>query len=366
MEQKYIYLDNAATEKPCRSILNKANKLITNYYNPSSINQMSLKLKTEIEDVRYKIAKEINCDPEEIIFTSGASESNSLAISGFKKEYPSFPIISSMTEHSSIKNNINAQSKISVNKDGTVNHDELNKYKGCLVCIIHGNSEVGTINPIKKISDVIHKNGCYLFCDATASFGKTPINVKDLGVDMLSASGHKIGSLKGAGFLYVNKQLRISPIIYGTQEQNLRGGTYNYMAIKSLGLAIDEIDYNKEKKIEGLRNYLISRLLKIGNITLNGSLKNRLPNNVNICINDVPINSQQIVSLLELEGFIVSSGTACHAGSNEPSETLMAMYNDTYIATHSIRITMSKENTKEEIDRFVESLKNIIDINRTS
>ncbi len=357
MENKIVYLDNAATEKPCKSVLENINKLAKDFYNPSSANDYSIKLKNEIEEVRQKISKVINCDPSEIYFTSGASESNSMAINGFKQVNPSYPIVSSSLEHSSILENSNVKYYLGTNTDGSVVIEDVRRYKSCLFCISYANSEVGTINPIKKISDVIHSNDGYLFCDATAAFGKVRIDVKEQNIDMLSASGHKIGSLKGVGFLYINKDIKVSPIIYGKQENGLRGGTYNYMAIRSLGYAIDEIKYNNE--IE-LRNYLINELLKIDNVQLNGRLNDRLPNNVNIFIKDINLNSQQLVGLLELNAFIVSSGTACNAGSTEPSNTLMKMYGDEYRATHSIRITLCKENTKEEIDRLVECLKGII------
>lgn len=358
-----INFDNAATSPVCKSFLDNIQEYANRYYNPSSINEKSQELKKEIEECREKIANLINCDPEEIIFTSGSSESNSLAIDGFIKanDRDYYRVISSNIEHPSIMNNPNVYEFIECDNQGLFRPEQFEKYRNTLFCIGLANNEIGAIPPIERISEVIHKNDNYLFVDATQAVGKVNIDVKNMKIDMLSASGHKIGALKGIGFLYVNKDVNINPIIYGTQENGLRGGTYNYLGIKSLSCAIDEIDISKQIKIINLRNYMMNELLKIySGITINGHIPYRLPNNLNICIHNININSQQLVSLLDIHGFIVSAGSACSSGINKPSHVLKAIGLSDDEINHSIRITLSEENTKEEIDKFVECLKNII------
>lgn len=364
MKEK-IYFDSAATSPLCHSFLENIQELAGRYYNPSSVNDISIELKNEIEECREKIADFINCDPEEIYFTSGSSEGNSWAIDGFLKAHDKdyYKIISTNIEHSSIMNNPNVNEYIEVNNQGIVSPEQFRGYRNTLFCIGLGNNEIGTISPIKRISEKIHKNGNYLFVDGTQALGKIGINVRKMGIDMLSASGHKIGALKGIGFLYISKDIDVSPIIYGAQENGLRGGTYNYLGIKSLSIAIDETDIKKQIEIMNLRNYMLNELLQMYyGITVNGHIPYRLPNNLNICIHNISIDSQQLVSLLDMEGFVVSSGSACHAGESTPSHVLKAIGLSDDEINHSIRITLNEYNTKEDIDAFVKCLKNIIEI----
>lgn len=360
-----VNFDNAATSPVCKSFLDNLQEYASRYYNPSSINEKSQELKREIEECREKIANLINCEPEEIFFTSGSSESNSLAIDGFIKAHDRdyYRVVSSNIEHPSIMNNPNIDKFIECDNQGLFKTEQFEGYRKTLFCIGLGNNEIGTISPIRIISEVIHKNDNYLFVDGTQAFGKINIDVKNMNIDILSASGHKIGALKGIGFLYINKNVDIKPIIYGEQENSIRGGTYNYLGIKSLSCAIDEININKQIKIINLRNYMMNELLKIySGITINGHIPYRLPNNLNICIHNININSQQLVSLLDIHGFIVSSGSACSSGVNKPSHVLKAIGLSDDEINHSIRITLGEQNTKEEIDEFVRCLKNIIEM----
>ena len=364
--QEKVYFDNAATTPLCDSFLENIQELAQKYYNPSASNENALELMQEIEECREKIAKLINCDPEEVYFTSGASESNSWAIDGFVKAHTRdyYRVIATNIEHASILNNPRINGFIECDEYGLVHPEQFEGYRNCLFCVGYGNNEIGTLCPIQRISDVIHKQGNYLFVDATQSLGKVGIDVKKMSIDMLSASGHKLGALKGVGILYVNRNINVKPIIYGSQQNNLRGSTYNYLGIKSLSMAIDVIDKAKLITTLNLRNYLYNQLMKIGEIAVNGHLIMRLPSNLNICIHNIAIDAQQIVALLDMNGFVVSAGSACHAGDAKPSHILKAIGLSDDDVKHSIRITLGEQNTKDEIDAFVACLKNIIEMNK--
>ena len=366
--RKKVYLDNAATSPLCDSFLKNIQELAQKYYNPSAANENSLELRQEIEECREKIAQLINCDPEEIYFTSGASESNSWAIDGFVKAQTRdyYRVIATNIEHASILNNPRVNGFIECDEYGLVHPEQFEGYRNCLFCVAYGNNEIGTLSPIERISEVIHKRGNYLLVDATQSLGKVGIDVKKMQIDMLSASGHKLGALKGVGFLYINKNVDVYPIVYGTQEVGSRGGTYNYLGIKSLFMAIDEIDVRKQMQTMNLRNYLFNELKKIDDITINGHISYRLPNNLNICIHNIFIDNQQLVSLLDMNGFVVSAGSACSNGTAEPSHVLEAIGLTNDEINRSIRITLGEQNTKEEIDAFVDCLKNIVEMNKST
>lgn len=365
--QKKVYLDNAATTPLCESFLTKIQEYAALYYNASSANESSLMIKQEIEECRQKIASLINCDPEEIYFTSGASEANSWAIDGFLKAQTRdyYRVVATNIEHSSIMYNPNISEFIQCDQNGQVNPGQFEGYRNCLFCVGFANNEIGTIQPIEQISEVIHKHGRnYLFVDATQAFTKVNIDVKKMGIDMLSASGHKIGALKGIGFLYVSKNVPLTPIIYGAQENAMRGGTYNYLGVKSLSVALNNAGYIGI--VSALRSYLVNTLIRLCHkITINGHRVNRLSNNLNICIHNISIDAQQIVALLDMNGFVVSAGSACHSGDSQPSHVLKAIGLSDDDANHSIRITIGDQTTKEDIDAFVECLKNIIEMYRS-
>ena len=362
-----IYMDYAATSPLREDIIAALPELANRYHNASSVGELSAQNRRDIEAVRRMIARVINADPEEIIFTSGSSESNSLAIDGFlnanKNNY--YRVIASNIEHKSILNNPNVTGHIKCNNSGQLLPNQFEGYSNTLFCVMHANNEIGTINPIKEIAEVVHKHNNYLLVDATQSFTKVPIDVKDMGIDMLSASGHKIGSLKNVGFLYVSKNVKVSPIIYGTQEMSRRGGTYNHMGIVSFGMAIDCSLREDKEYIADLRNRLMVKLLDVDeNIIINGCLSGRLQNNLNICVRNINIDAQQLIGMLDEAGFIVSAGSACSSGNPEPSYVLKAIGLSDEDCLHSIRITLGVENTEEEIDSFVECLKSIIDMYR--
>lgn len=357
-----VFLDYGSTAPVCKSILEKLPELASKFYNASSSYELAILNKIEIEKVRDKIAYMINADPEEIFFVSSASEGNSMCIDGFLKSHSDYDVVCSSLEHSSIYNNPNVGMVIPCDNFGNIDIGYIELIDKALFAVMHSSNEIGVMHPIKEIASIVHRNNGYLLCDAASSFGKVKIDVKDLDVDFLTASGNKIGSLKGAGFIYIKKGIDISPIIIGTQEKGLRGGTYNELAIKTLGMAIDELKPydNVNKK----RIYLGMKLSEIDNVEFNNDrLYNTLPNLLNIYIKNISIDSQQMVSLFDMYGFMISSSSACHSGIASPSHVLKNIGLSDYDANHSIRITLGYETTYEEIDSFIKCLKNIIEMN---
>ncbi len=360
-----VYLDNGAGTMPCKSVLENIKDFAELFYNASSINELSKYNKHVIECTRDKIAKLINAEPEEIIFTSCASESNSLAIDGFLKCHDNYSVISSNIEHDSIMNNPNIASFINVNKNGFLNIDDFKYHDLTLFACMIANNEIGSIQPIEEISKVIH-DGCdnYLFVDATAAFGHMDIDVKKMGIDMMSATAQKIGGINGCAFLYVKNGIELKPIIYGHQEEGIRGGTYNQLAIKCFGLALDTINKKKQIAMKAKRNYLIDGLLDINGVHLNGTVANRLCNNVNIRIDNLGIDNQQLVTILDGMGYVVSPSSACNSGEENPSHVLKAIGLTDEQANHSIRITLSDEVSVQELDGFVDALRSVIFMNK--
>ena len=360
--KKNVYLDHAATAPLSKSVQGQLDVLYTMYYNASSAYGFGAYNKMVVENVRKKIADMINAEPEEIIFTSCGSEANALAIDGFLKANEGFEAVCSNIEHASILNNPNIKNIIKCDSNGLINPDDFENVKNSLISVMMVNNEIGTEQPIKQIIEIAHKNGNIVHTDAVQAFGKVKIDVKYMDLDMMSVSGHKIGSARGVGFLYVKKGIKIAPIIYGEQENELRGGTYNDFAIKTLGLAIDDIDYKIEDVLTSRRNYLLDKLLDIDGVHLNGSIFNRIASNINVRINNIDVDAQQLVALLDESGFQVSAGSACHAGDPAPSYVLKAIGLTDDEASHSIRITIGAENTLEDLDRFVECLIGIVNM----
>ena len=361
MKQK-VYLDNGASTPLCESFLKNIQDYARFYFNPSSANEASIELAKDIEICRYKIANLINCDPEEVYFTSGSTESCAIAIDGFLKMNPGFFAVSSNIEHVAVMKNPNVDLFVECNTFGVVDPSNWeDMHIDALYIFMLANNEIGTIQPIKQISEYAHRNNGVLFSDLTAAIGKIPVDVKELGIDIACFSGHKIGSLKGVGVLYVNKDIKIAGLSYGYQEKGIRPGTYNYLGIKSLEMAIDEIDLEKQKDVSSLRDYLKNKLLDL-NIKINGDCESKISGNLNICVPDISIDNQQLISLLDMDGYVVSAGSACHSGDPLPSYVLKAIGLSDDDANRSIRITLDKQNTKEEIDGFVNCLKNIIDM----
>lgn len=362
-----IYLDNAATTPVKAEVMQTIIDVMSNHWeNPSSVYENGLESRRMIENARRIIANSINAEPDEIIFTSGASEANALAIDGFLNANQDTYFATSNIEHSSIPM-FKANHLIEVNSLGLVTELRLTaslygtSSHNKLVSIMWANNEIGTINDIKALSNIAHKHGAIFHTDATQYYPYYKIDVKDIGVDMMSVSGHKFGCPKGIGFLYVRKGIDLSPIIYGTQENGMRGGTYNTPYIVGLATAVELLDYSRATYMKELRDYCLQEILDMGienEIGINGWLTNRLPNNLNIRIQDV--DSKSLVAILDMYGVCVSAGSACHAGDKKPSHVLKAIGLSDKLANESIRISLSENTTYAEIDKFIKTLKAVL------
>lgn len=373
-----LYLDNAATTKPKKEVIDAMLPYFyEKWYNPSSLYKPSQNIKEEIEHVRQIIAKEINANPDEIYFTSGGSESNNWAIRGYEDTHPISYIITTEIEHKSIKDYINrvpnnSYIQIGVNKYGEINLKQLEKvlkhskyFLGIcdvmppLVSIQFANNEIGTIQDIKTISKLVHKYNGVLHTDAVQAFGHIPIDVKEMGIDMLSASGHKIGCPKGIGFLYIKKGIEIAPLIYGSQEQNMRGGTENVPYIIGLGKAVELINYDNHNVIKQ-RKILEQNLIDMG-CRINGSL-NKLPNNINVTFLNNNITGEALIYLLDMFNIYISSGSACNSHSLNPSYVLNSIGLSDEEIYKTVRITLPDDIDYKSTIKTIEIIKRQIKI----
>jgi len=374
---KKIYLDYAATT-PCHpEVIEEMLPFFNQIYgNPSSVYQLAQKAKGAIEEAREKVARLLNAEPEEIIFTSGGTEADNMAIKGvaFANKKRGNHIITSKIEHHAVINTCKWLEKqglkvtyISVDKFGVIDLDELRKSltdKTILISIMHANNEVGTIEPIQEIAKIARERGIYFHTDAVQTAGKVPIDVKESGIDMLSLSGHKLYGPKGIGALYVRKGVKISPLIHGGHhERNRRAGTENVPGIVGLGKACEIASKemaNEEKRLRELRDKLYKGLNeRIDDIILNGHPQHRLPGILNICVKYV--EGESMLINLDLEGICVSSGSACTSGSLEPSHVLLAMGVPAEVAHGSLRFSLGRNTTQKDIDRVISVLPSIVE-----
>lgn len=363
-----IYLDVAATTKPKQEVVDAMMPYLTGdkWYNPSSLYSPSVQVKRDIEEARKTVADFIGADADEIYFTSGGSEGNCWVVRGwddanFDNESV---IITTPIEHKSMMDAVDNPALRSdvyycqVNSDGIVNISSLenllkkNKGKKILVSIMLANNEIGSINDIKFISDLVHSYNGVVHTDATQAFGQTPIIVDYLGIDMMTASGHKIGAPKGIGFLYKRSDVDIAPLIYGSQNNGKRGGTENVPYIIGLAKAVELAKRNvRERGSTALmRDYLIYKLKKIG-CTINGSELHRLPNNISVVL-PYGINAESMLYCLELCGLYVSTGSACNSHAVTPSYVLQSL-NKRKEALSTIRITIDSNITFKEVDKVI-------------
>lgn len=345
-----IYMDNAATTPICESAQNAIIKHLNDFGNPSSQHELGRQARVLIEDARERIAKCINANPDEIYFCSGGSEANTLALN--KRRYSA----SSKFEHHSV---VTDWPKISITNDGFIKSHKLNNMLSewwdipfTVMSCMYVNNEIGTIQPIKELSKIAHKHGILFHTDAVQAMPYIHIDVKELGCDMLSASGHKFGAPKGIGFLYANERSRVKPIINGgKQENSIRPGTENVIGILSMAAALeDTIEHMCERNeyIKTLRDNLLDKLLKIDGAHLNGSLENRVPGNINIRFDGV--SGARLVTLCSLYGVYISAGSACNEGIPEPSHVLKAIGLSDAEALSSVRITIGHHNTEADIN----------------
>lgn len=353
-----MYLDDSALEYPKQEVIDAVvDVLNNNWCNPNSVYEKGIESKRLVLNAKDIIAKEINCNSDDLIICSGGSEANTLGLIGYIKANDKFHFITSAIEHSSIVNNPYAALIIGVDRDGKYNMGDISEIHDKLVCLSYVNSEIGTIQDIKDIIKILHSNNCIVHVDAVAALGKVKIDVKDIDADMLVITSQKIGGVLGSAVLYKKPEIKIQPYIYG--HDTYRAGTPNVASIVGFGKAIELINYNNIDVVKNKRDYLLRKILR-DNITLNGSLDNRVCNNINICINDIRLTSQQIVVILDLCGHQVSSGSACNSGINEPSKVLKAIGLSDNEANHSIRITLPMDCTYEELDVFVNDFNRMI------
>lgn len=372
-----IYLDNAATTKTSPSVLEAMLPYFSeNYGNASSIYSIGAKSKEAITKSRETIAATIGAQPNEIYFTAGGTESDNWAIKAAAEAYGAKGrhIITSKIEHHAVLHTCQYLEKqgfevsyIDVDENGILKLDQLEKAirpDTILISVMFANNEIGTIQPAREIGQLAKKHGILFHTDAVQAYGQLPINVDELNIDMMSSSGHKICGPKGIGFLYIRKGVKIRSFIHGgAQERKRRAGTENVPGIVGYAKAAEEAVSTMAERTAGeirLRDYLIERILKeIPYTRLNGDRINRLPNNTNFSFQF--IEGESLLIMLDMEGICASSGSACTSGSLDPSHVLLAIGLPHEIAHGSLRLTLSAETTKEEIDYVVEKTKAIVE-----
>ena len=368
-----IYFDNNATTKCTQEVFEAMEPYFTKQFgNPSSIYNLGTEVKEEIQKARKNVAKLLNAELDEIIFTSGASESNTTAIMSAVRNNPNKKhIITTKIEHASIMETMKYLKSIgyevthlSVDNFGRIDLQQLKKEirsDTFLISIMMANNEIGNIYPIKEIAEIIKGKDILFHTDATQAVGKIPIDVKNLNINTLAFSGHKVNAPKGVGVLYIKKDTPFVPLIFGHQEKNRRGGTENVPYIIGLGKAVElilEDNYKSSEKIKELRDYFETEIKNnIEDFIIYGDVNNRLCNTSNIAFKGV--NAEELLLMLESFNIYVSTGSACNSEIAEPSHVLKACNAD--MQNYSpIRISIGKYNTKEEVDVFIKNLKNII------
>ncbi len=373
---RLIYLDHAATTATRPEVVEAMLPYFTeNFGNPSSVYKFSNVNKEAIASARQIIAKSLNGDSKDIYFTAGGSESDNWALKETARVYANKGkhIITSKIEHHAILHTCQFLEKegyevtyVNVDENGIIKLDELKaaiRPDTILISVMFANNEIGSIQPIKEIGAIAREHGVLFHTDAVQAYGQLPIDVEDMNIDMLSASGHKLNGPKGVGFLYIRKGIKIRNLIHGGgQERARRAGTENVPGIVGLGkaaeIAVDTMEERTNKELE-LRDYLIDRVIaEIPYTRLNGHRTDRLPNNVNFSFQF--IEGESLLIMLDMAGICGSSGSACTSGSLDPSHVLLAIGLPHEIAHGSLRLTLGDENTKEEIDFVIDKLKEIV------
>lgn len=376
MENK-IYLDNAATTKTRPEVVEAMLPYFTELYgNPSSVYEFANQNKKAVDEARKIIANALGADISEMYFTAGGSESDNWALKAAVDAYADKGnhIITSKIEHHAILHTCEYLEKhgvevtyVDVDENGIIKLDQLEKAirpTTILISVMFANNEIGTIQPIKEIGEIAKKHKIPFHTDAVQAFGHLDINVNDLGIDMLSASAHKLNGPKGIGFLYIRKGIKIRSLIHGGgQERQRRAGTENVPGIvgfgKAVELAMATMKERTEKEIK-LRNLLMKRVLEeVPFVRVNGDKVKRLPNNVNFSFQF--IEGESLLIMLDMNRICASSGSACTSGSLDPSHVLLAIGLPHEIAHGSLRLTLSEENTEEEINYTVDKIKEIVD-----
>ena len=371
-----IYLDNAATTKTAPEVVDAMLPYFSEYYgNASTIYSLGAESKKAMDHARQTIADSLGAKPEEIYFTAGGSESDNWALKATAEAYASKGkhIITTKIEHHAILHTCEYLEKrgfwityLNVDRDGLISLDELKaaiRPDTILISVMFANNEIGTIEPIAEIGEIAKEHGVLFHTDAVQAYAQVPINVDEMHIDMLSASGHKLNGPKGIGFLYIRKGVKIRSFVHGgAQERSRRAGTENIPGIVGLGAAVERamriMDTKTRKEIE-LRDYLIGRLEnEIPHCWLNGHRTKRLPNNINFSF--LFIEGESMLIMLDMKGICASSGSACTSGSLDPSHVLLAIGLKHEEAHGSLRLTLSEESTKEEMDIVAEEVKKIV------
>ena len=372
-----IYLDNAATTKTAPEVVDAMLPYFSEYYgNASTIYSLGAESKKAMDHARQTIADSLGAKPEEIYFTAGGSESDNWALKATAEAYASKGkhIITTKIEHHAILHTCEYLEKrgfeityLNVDRDGLISLDELKaaiRPDTILISVMFANNEIGTIEPIAEIGEIAKEHGVLFHTDAVQAYAQVPINVDEMHIDMLSASGHKLNGPKGIGFLYIRKGVKIRSFVHGgAQERKRRAGTENVPGIVGYGkaaeIAAKTMKERTAKEIE-LRDHLIDRVLaEVPYTRLNGHRTNRLPNNANFSFQFV--EGESLLILLDNNGICGSSGSACTSGSLDPSHVLLAIGLPHEIAHGSLRLTLSAETTMEDIDFVVDCIKQIIE-----
>ena len=373
----YIYADNAATTKTSQAAIDAMVDIMNNVYgNPSSLHTVGQKAKEALEKARVEAAQCLGADFKEIYFTSGGSEADNQAIisaAKFGARKNKKHIISTKIEHHAVLHTLNKLEKegfevtlLDIDESGIVKPEDVEKAireDTALVTIMYANNEIGTIQPIAEIGKICKEKGVIFHTDAVQAAGHLHIDVNKENIDMLSLSGHKLHGPKGVGVLFARKNIPLVNIIEGgAQERGRRAGTENLPAIvgmaKALMDATKAIDETAEIEIK-LRNHLIEGLEKISHSILNGDREKRLPGNVNFCFEG--IEGESLLLLLDAKGIAASSGSACTSGSLDPSHVLLAIGRPHEIAHGSLRLTICRDNTMEEIDYMIKEIANVVE-----
>ncbi|MDY3018113.1 MAG: cysteine desulfurase NifS [Blautia sp.] len=374
---KLIYLDNAATTKTAPEVVDAMLPYFTEYYgNPSSVYDFAAESKAAVTKARHRIAEVLNAKTEEIYFTAGGSEADNWALKAAFEAYKGKGnhIITTKIEHHAILHTCEYLEKVrgakitylDVDENGIVRLEDLEKAitpETILISVMFANNEIGSIQPIKEIGMIAREHGILFHTDAVQAFCQLPIDVDECNIDMLSSSAHKINGPKGIGFLYIRKGVKIRSFVHGgAQERKRRAGTENVPGIVGYGAAADRaaktMEERAKKEIE-LRDYLIGRITsEIPYVKLNGDPVKRLPNNVNVSFRF--IEGESLLLMLDGCGICGSSGSACTSGSLDPSHVLLAIGLPHEIAHGSLRLSLSEETTKEELDYTVDKLKEIV------
>lgn len=374
---RYVYADNAATTPVSEKVVEAILPYMTEHFgNPSSLYSIGQTAFGAVQKAREQVAAVLGADAKEIFFTSGGSEADNWAIRGaaaLGEKKGKKHIITTKFEHHAVLHTVAALEKqgftatyLDVYEDGLVRAEDVLKAitdETCLVTIMYANNEIGTVQPIAEIGKICKDKGVLFHTDAVQAVGHIAIDVKEQNIDMLSLSGHKFHATKGVGALYCRKGIRLPNLIEGgAQESGRRAGTENVPGIVGLGVAITEMNENLEenaKKVSALRDRLFEGASKISHSRINGCTKHRLPGNFSMCFEGV--EGESLLLMLDMNGISASSGSACTSGSLDPSHVLLAIGLKHEVAHGSLRLSLSENNTVEDVDYILEVLPKIID-----